>query len=198
MPFLNKVAWRSAQHDCADLRCAYPHLPQGTHPSCKARNLKYMQRYLNVASIDDQGLLVVYKQDPGVPRRSLIVVPVNLLPGIITALHYRFKHASKHQLKKIFNHFFFGIKSDSIINDIVEHCALCNSMKVIITEIFEQSSSVSPSIPGQIFFADILRHKAQKICFVCDVHSTFTTASIINDETADTLRVALLINSTFF
>ena len=187
MPFLNKVAWRSAQHDCADLRCAYAHLSQGKRPSRKARNWKYMRRYLNVASIDDQGLIVVYIQDPGVPRRSLIVEPVNLLPGIITALHYRFKYAPKHQLKKIFNRFFFGIKSDSIINDIVEHWELCNSVKVIPTEIFEQSSSVSPSVPGQIFFADVLRRKGQKICIARYVHSTFTTASIINDETADSL-----------
>ena len=162
MPFFNKVAWRSVQHDCADLWRAYAHLSQGTHSSRKARNLKYMRRYLNVVSIDNQGLIVVYKQDPGVPHRSLIVVPVNLLPGIITALHYRFKHASKHQNRNLWT---------------IQSC--------------------SPSVPGQLFFAGVLCRKGQKICIVRDVHSTFTTDSIINDETAGSLRVALLINSSF-
>ena len=70
MPFLNKTAWRSAQHECPDLRRAFSHLSQGAWPSRKSRFLKHFRHYPNVAAIDDQGLLVVYKQDPGVPRRS--------------------------------------------------------------------------------------------------------------------------------
>jgi len=73
LPFLNKVAWRLAQHECADFRRTFAHLTQGTRPSRKSRNLKNLRRYLNVASVDDQGLIVVHKQDPGVPHRSLIV-----------------------------------------------------------------------------------------------------------------------------
>ena len=87
MPFVNKSAWRSAQHDCQDLRQAYAHLSKGTRPSRKARNWKQLRRYLQLASIDNQGVIVVYKDFTGYPNRTLIVVPVDLLPGIITALH---------------------------------------------------------------------------------------------------------------
>jgi len=40
VPFLNKTASRSAQHDCTDLRRTYAHLTQDTRPSRKSRNSK--------------------------------------------------------------------------------------------------------------------------------------------------------------
>lgn len=196
LPFLNKAAWRSAQHDCADLRRTYAHLTQGTRPSRKARNLKNLRRYLNVASVDDQGLIIVYKQDPGFPRRSLIVVPVDLLPGIITALHLHFQHASKHQLKLLFNRYFFAIKSEDVIHRIVDQCVLCNSVKAVPSEIFKQSLTISKPRPGQVFFADILRRSRQKICVLRDVFSSFTAASIIEDETSCSLRKAIILNTS--
>ncbi len=73
MSFVNKSAWRSAQHDCQDLRRGYAHLSQGTRPSRKARNWKQLRRYLQLASIDNQGVIVVYKGFPGYPNRALIV-----------------------------------------------------------------------------------------------------------------------------
>ena len=156
MPFLNKTAWHSAQHDCPDRRRAYAHHTQGTHPSRKAHNLKHLLCYLNVATINDQGLLVVPRQDPGVPQRSLVITPLTFLPGIITALHLHFKHASKNQLKLPFYRHFFGIKSDPVIYDVVAQCELCNSLKAISAEVFQHSNLISSAAPGHVFFADVL------------------------------------------
>ena len=150
-----------------------------------------------MASIDNQGVLVVHKHDPGALPRSLIIVPVDIIPGIIIAIHLKFKHASKHQLKLLFNRYFFGIKSDGVVNQVVDQCSLCNALKEVPKEVFKQSSSVSPSSPGSIFFADNLRRNRQKICVVRDVHSTYTTASIVDDETSNSLRNALLLNTSF-
>ena len=195
MPFQNKTAWRSAQHACGDLRRVYAHLTQGTRPSKKSRNLRHLRRYLNVATVDDHGLIVVHKQDPGHPRRSLIVVPADILPGIVTAMHLSLKHATKHQLKLVFSRHFFAIKSADVIASVVDRCELCNSLKSVPAEVFEQSLSTARSAPGCVFFADVLRRCRQKICVVRDVHSSFTTASIIPDETGPTLKSALLINT---
>ncbi len=74
MSFVNKSAWRSAQHDCQDLRQAYAHLSEGTRPSRKAQNLKKLRQYLQLASIDDQGVIAAYKDFPGHPNRALIVL----------------------------------------------------------------------------------------------------------------------------
>jgi len=72
----------------------------------------------------------------------------------------------------------------------------CNSVKSVPSEIFTQSLSISQSSPGQVFFADILRRFRQKICVIRDVLSSFTVASIIEDETADSLRTAILLNTS--
>ena len=80
MPFLNKVTWRAAQHDCCDLCRAFVHLKHGNRPSHKARNLKHLRRYLRVATLDQHGLIIVNKDDPFASKNSLIVVPHKLLP----------------------------------------------------------------------------------------------------------------------
>ena len=196
MPFLNKTAWRSAQHDCPDLRRAFAHLTHGTRPSRKSRDLKHLRRYLSVASLDDTGLIIVKKCDPFTGSRHLIVVPFQIIPGIVTAIHLRYNHPSKHQLKLLYDRHFFGINSESIIISVVDQCCQCNSVKSIPKEIFIQSPSLPASAPGEVFFSDILRRKRQKICVTRDVHSSFTTASIIDDETAPSLRTALLVTTS--
>ena len=77
---MNSTAWLAAQHDCAQLRSTYSHLSQGTRPSIQSRNLKDMGRYLQVATINCKGLLVVKKMDAFVHERELIIVPQFSLP----------------------------------------------------------------------------------------------------------------------
>ena len=59
MPFLNKTAWLSAQHDSSALRRVYVHLTQGTRPSRKARHIRDVKRYLTICSLNDYGLVIV-------------------------------------------------------------------------------------------------------------------------------------------
>lgn len=168
LPYLNRSAWRLAQQDCPDLRRAFVHLKAGTRPSRKARNLKHLRRYLNAATLDQTGLIIVNKEDPFTSNRSLIVVPHKLLPGIVTAIHLHTNHCSKHQLKLIFNRHFYGINSDSIIN-VVDYCSQCNALKVVPREVFDQSALLSAKSPGEVFFTDVLRRNRQKICVTRDV-----------------------------
>ena len=91
LPFLNQNAWKAAQQNCHDMRRAFAHLTQGTSPSRKARH-KDLHKYLKVCSVDQNGLLIVRKQDPLYHERPLIVVPYDILPGIITAMHLYLKH----------------------------------------------------------------------------------------------------------
>ena len=126
LPFLNRNSWKAAQQNCPDMRRAFAHLTQGTQPSRKARHLKHLRKYLNVATVDRNGLIVVRKQDPLLHERTLIVVPYNILSGIITAMHIYLKHPTRHQLTKVFNRYFYGITSNIIIADIVNQCDQCN------------------------------------------------------------------------
>ena len=89
LPFLSKAAWRSAQHNCPNLRRAFAYLKHGTRPSRKAKNLKHLRHYLGVVTLDKQGLIIVNKEDHFAIRRSLLVVPHKLLSSIATVISTR-------------------------------------------------------------------------------------------------------------
>ena len=69
------------QQDCADLRRTKAHLSQGTRPSRKQTKIRDAKRYLQVASIARDGLIVVSRDEPFAPSRELIVVPRQVVPG---------------------------------------------------------------------------------------------------------------------
>ncbi len=196
LPFLNRNAWKTAQQNCHDMRRAFAHLTQGTKPSRKARNLKHLRKYLNVATVDANGLIIVRKSTPLFHQQALIVVPYDILPGIITAMHQYLKHPTAHQLTQVFNRYFYGISSRSFIDDVVSNCSHCNSMKDIPKEIFTQRTSGTPSKPGEDFFADVLVRNKQHILVTRDVLSSYTTALIVDDEKADALRSGLIISTS--
>ena len=88
MPFTSRVSWISSQRECPDLRRVHAHLSQGTRPSKKVTNIRDVKRYLKVALIARDGLLVV-KDDQPFTSRERIIVPRPIVGGILTALHFR-------------------------------------------------------------------------------------------------------------
>ena len=191
MPFMNEAAWRSAQQECQILKRAHAHLTQGTRPQKKTRNLKELKRYLRVASVNDRGTLIVRKSAAFV-QCNLIVVPQTILDGLISALHLQFGHPSCSQLNQVFDRYFYAICSSDAIKAASDKCGFCNSLKRIPNELREQTSSQLPSGPGQQFSADVIRRNRQKIFVTRDVFSSFTTATLIHDESAATMRSALI------
>ena len=160
----------------------HAHLTQGTCPAKKAKNLKELRRYLNCASLDSNGVLIVHKQDPFLHQRKLILEPSHILSGVLTALHIYLQHPTGHQLKKVFKRFYYAINSDSETDKVTGRCDQCNSLKCIPRELIKQSSSPSPITPGKEFAADVMRRSRQKILCTVDVHSSFMSARLIPDE----------------
>ena len=87
LPFTTRSAWLAIQPECSDLRRTCAHLRQGTRPSRKATDIKDIKRYLNVATIANDGLLVVKRNDPFVPSKELIIIPRSVLHGLLTSIH---------------------------------------------------------------------------------------------------------------
>ena len=198
MPYLNSSAWKSVQHDCPTLRRLHAHLTQGTRPTKKVKNMRDLRRLLQVASVDSNGLLVVKKSDPFVTQRNQIIVPSTILPGLITAMHLYFDHATKLQLSKIMSRYFFGINSENVIQNVVDVCDTCTSLKKLPNELFVQQSTPSPEQPGMLYNADVLRLNRQKILVAVDCFSSFASAGHVKDESHITLRTALLANTSLF
>ena len=101
MPFTTKSTWLSAQNECPDLRRVKAHLQQGTRPSKKLTNCRDVKRYLNIASISNDGLLVVPQALPFRATANRIIVPRQLAAGLFTALHLRLNHPTTSQLKQV-------------------------------------------------------------------------------------------------
>ena len=64
LPFTTRSARLQIQSQCPDLRRTHAHLKQGTHPSKKLTTIKDVKRYINAATIANDGLLVVRHTTP--------------------------------------------------------------------------------------------------------------------------------------
>ena len=84
---------------CPDLRRTHANLQQRTRPSKKLTSMRDVKRYLDVATIAKDGLLVVKHNEPLAPTRECIAVPRQVLEGLLTALHIQLSHPSRNQLK---------------------------------------------------------------------------------------------------
>lgn len=127
LPFTNRSAWLGIQADCQDLRRTHSHLTQGTRPSKKVTNAKDVKRYLNVASIARDGLLVVQRNDPLSPTRECIIVPRKVLDGLVTALHIQLDHPSSYQLKQVMHRYVFALDLDKSVESTSRSCHHCTS-----------------------------------------------------------------------
>lgn len=191
-PFASKAAWCSIQQECTDLRRTHAHLVQGTRPSKKATSVKDVKRYLQVASISKDGLLVVRRDQPLSTSRECIIVPRQVLNGLLTALHIRLDHPSRHQLRLVTQRSFFALDMDKAIDEVSSSCHQCASLRSVPKLLVEQSTSGPPGSVGISFAADVIKRSRQLILVVRETTTSYTASCIIDNERHDTLRSALV------
>ena len=91
--------------ECPDLRKAHSYLSQGTRPSTKNTKSTLVKRYLQNIMISNDGLLVRRETTPFLPTRELIVVPQQLIKGLLTSIHIQFNQPPASQTKIILTKF---------------------------------------------------------------------------------------------
>ena len=129
LPFTTRPAWRQIQLDCPDLRRVHSYLIQGTRPSKKLTNIRDVKRYLSSVSIASDGLLVVKHTQPFVPVAEAIVVPRSVLDGLLTALHVKLNHPSRHQFQMVLQRQYFALDLNDAISRVTSACNTCASLK---------------------------------------------------------------------
>ena len=95
VPYSSRSGWYELQVSCESLRRTCAHLKQGTRPSKKSTAVKDVKRYLQVAKVARDGLLVVEQHSPNIGRVEKIVVPRDYLHGLLECLHIKLHHPSK-------------------------------------------------------------------------------------------------------
>ena len=184
--------YSTQKRDCNDLRRTHAHLSQGTRPSKKLTHIGDVKRYLRVASIAKDGLLVVPQDKPLSPSGEAIIVPRQVLHGLLVALHIRFKHPSANQLKLMCQSYFFALDLDRAIRHVSHTCHTCVSLKSVNTTIQPQSTEEPPETVGHKFAADIIKRSRQLILVVRETVTCYTVACLVEDEKCATLRRALV------
>ena len=192
LSFTSRSARVAVQSECPDLRLTHAHLVQGTRPSKKHTNIKDVKRYLQVASVADDGLLVVRRHEPLSPSRECIIVPRQALDGLLTALHIQLSHPSCHQLKMVVKRYLYALDLDkavSRVSDGYHSCAACRSSP---TARIDQSTSPPPDAIGRSFAADVIKRSRQLIFVLRETVTSYTSSVSLEDERHQTLRDAIV------
>ena len=192
VPFYDLTTWTQAQRDDPDLRRTFSQLSSGTRPGKKEKDINDVRRYLQVATISSNGLLIHRKTNPYGRDYELIIVPQSFAPGLLAALHLRLGHPKKSQLRKVWDRYFYSLNSDRLFSSCYETCALCTALKTLPRELVKQSTTNNPDTIGKSFSADIIRREKQKIFLLIDSFSSFKVACFVSDEQKESLREALI------
>ena len=193
VPFGNRVAWKSLQMECHDLRRVHAHLTSGTRPTAKNTKVGVVKKFLRNVKIARDGLLVVKQAQAFLPETELIVVPLDILHGLVTSLHLSLNHPTMHQLTNVFNRCYYSLKVADCISSVTKSCSQCQALQTIPAELHAQSSTKPPTVPLNEFSADVMRRCKQFILAIRDTFSSYTSASLMTDEQHGTLRKHLII-----
>jgi len=191
IPYLSRSAWHASQQECPALRRTHAHLKSGTRPSRKATDVKDVKRYINVATIARDGLIVVKSKD-AYSTGERIVIPRSAVDGLLTALHIKLKHPKLNQLKTVCHRYFYALDLDKRIELNINSCHLCASLKNVPHTLSEQSSSDPPEVVGVSFSTDIIKREKLNIMVVREYITSFTSTTLIPDESHQSLREGLI------
>ena len=192
LPFTSRSAWFQIQSECSDLRRTHAHLRQGTRPSRKLTNVKDVKRYLQVATIDKDGLLVTRSNDPFTTTQVRIIVPRQVLPGLVMSLHLKLDHPTSHQLKTLCRRYFYALDMDRAIDQVNANCHTCLSLQKCPKVATPQTTNDPPEAIGTSFAADVIKRERQLILLLRECVTSYTVCALIPDEQKVTLRDTLL------
>ncbi|KAL7398227.1 hypothetical protein ABVT39_006424 [Epinephelus coioides] len=191
LPFMNRSAWLGLQAECSDLRRTCAYLRQGIRPSKKLTDIRDVKRYLNVATVAKDGLLIVRRHTPLAASTDCIVVPRSVLDGLLTSLHIKLNHPTTSQLKTVVQRYFYALDMDSAVQRVSSGCHQCAALRKALVFVSDQSTCDPPEVVGSVFAADVFRRDCQFILVVWECVTSFTLACLINDERKETLGEAL-------
>ena len=196
VPYTTRSTWYQSQQDCHILAQVSKYLAEGRAPPKKKKGMKEIKRYLNVVKLSsspNDGLLVVPQEVALGRARQRIVVPRDILDGLLMSLHLQLQHPTKHQLKQIFHRGFFALDADEAIGRTIESCHTCAALKKVPTRFKSQSTTVPVDEGiGRRYSADVIKRERQLILLLREYISSYSDACFIKTESAESLHEGLL------
>ena len=197
MPYLQVSAWAALQSKDRVISRLKKLIDTGQQPEAKKtggenRILKNLYREFvkGDLTIAKNGLVTVSGTDDSGTPRKLIVIPTQLFPGLISALHIKMSHPTKHQLGKIVSRYFYCPGSTTFIAECVDNCHTCLSLKPLPETLFTESTTQAEEFCTR-FSADVMKRNGQIILFVVELLTQFCWIVLLPSETANDLSSAL-------
>ena len=204
MPFTQRTAWAKVQAEDKVHKMLFKLIETSSVPEKKKTTGDYtrLKRLHNLyrngqLKIEKDGLTVILNKDSMGNENRAISVPHNFFPGLVNSLHIKLQHPSKAQMLRLISRYFYCSGQARIVNEVVSNCELCRSLQELPKELFSESTEQTP-IFGRNYSADILKKDGQLIFLCREKLTQFTTSKIIPDETADSLRDAIVASTIEF
>ena len=198
MPFNQRSAWIKVQkNDKVHQQLAFlintsqspeRRKTKGDNTILKRLHNLYKKGQLKMAA---DGLITVSQVDPKYGTYQAISVPSQMFPGLVQAIHLKLGHPSKLQLMKLLSRYFYSPGYARVVEEVTSNCVVCSSLKQLPEQLFSEST-VETSTFGANFSSDVIRMHGQKILLTREKLSQFTMTILVKDETADSLRTALV------
>ena len=194
IPYGSREMWANVQHQSKAINLARNALATGQLITKKSGKVNADARKITkTANIASDGLLVVYRNMPySSQKEERIVVPTEYLPTLIKQLHNENNHPSKHQLKHLFEKYFFGVGVQGVIDTISGQCHTCCAMKKLPSSSNVSTTTTNAKYPGTHFGCDVMKRAKQVVIVIRDQFSSYTLADIIENENSDTLEDAII------
>ena len=149
-------------------------------------NIKDVKRYLNIATIASDGLLLVKSNEPLLPTQECIIVPRQVLDGLLPALHVHLSHPLIHQLKMV------NLNMDKAVDRVITSCHHCASLRTVPTTVVKQSTNPPRETEGISFAAGVIKRVKRFILVLRECVTSYTVSSFLPYERHDMLRDALI------
>ena len=187
---LSPAAWRDVQLSCSDLRRAHSLLSTGKVPGRKEKKVNDVRRYLGTCSVNKAGLVVYLKEVPFQSKKlELLVIPRSHAFTLAKTFHIQNDHPNPTQMNKLFSRHYYILDQVKILKEVWESCDVpCQASRLIKQETMSFNTETVPEVVSSRFNADVIEESKQKILVVRENLTSYTTAAIIKDQTAQTLR----------
>ena len=197
VPYLQLKTWRSLQsNDPVHTRlCSL--IKSGQEPEKRRTGGMFTEiKHLHTLFLRDSlkihsSGVVMVRSKTGHYDGFAISVPSELFMGIAFMFHKRLNHPKRTQLIKFLSRYFYVPALANMVDKVTSSCIQCLATAKLPRALIEDTTQ-PPDAFGTSFCADVMERNQQQVFVVKEILTQFTLASLIPDQTASSLREALI------
>jgi len=127
-----------------------------------------------------------------VPTQGCIIIPCQVLDGLLPALHIHRSHPFSHQPKMVTQRYLFALDMDKAIDHVTTSCHHSGSLRTVPTTVVKQSTNRPPEAVGISFVTAIIKRAKKFILVMRECITSYTGSTLLPNVSNDTLHDALV------